>query len=123
MDIPSKCVTCINPYFLYQNLCVLNCPTAFYPSNNTCLSCPVECSSCTSASTCSTCSNSFIYYQLYCLSSCPPSTFIANSSVTLPTSNISIIRQQCQPCALTSCFSCPLAADICVVCHNNWYIN
>lgn len=80
-----------------------NCPDGYYLLNSQCLTCNVNCSTCTSASVCTRCVFGLYLYSGNCVSTCP-----TNFPVTT-TGN-------CTDCTDTNCITCD-SLDQCSQCN------
>ena len=112
----SSCVpTPVCTQYLYNGFCLPSCPTAMYPSSNTCLNCSQSCLSCSNGTTCTQCSNtSYLFnnvnnYSSYCLNYCPSGYYATQGT--------------CQPCQ-SSCLTCSLSQGqlICTSCASGLYL-
>jgi proprotein convertase subtilisin/kexin type 5 len=98
----SQCVlipVCRN--YIYNNLCLISCPTSTYAVTSptkACVSCSSNCMSCQNSSSCIQCSNTtYLYYNITntssCISYCPTGLYADSNS------------RQCNPCA-NNCLTC-----------------
>jgi hypothetical protein len=97
----TNCSSCLSPYFYFAAGCYSACPAATYPSANICLSCPANCSACSSLSLCSGCVSPASLYNGSCYSSCPQLTY-SFSGVCV---NCSALCSQCSS-SNGSCLGC-----------------
>jgi hypothetical protein len=105
------CSSCINGYFYYNQQCLLVCPSLItYPNsvNNTCDSCPLNCTNCQGNSSlvvCTVCNNGYVMDGTGCYLSCMTiGTFAVNGL--------------CQGCS-SSCKTCTVTYTNCTSCYSN----
>lgn len=98
----DNCTSCTTGNLLNYR-CVGTCPDGYYQLNSQCLSCNVNCSSCTSASVCTRCVFGLYLYSGNCVSTCP-----TNFPVTT-TGN-------CTDCTDVNCITCDYL-DQCSQCN------
>ena len=64
----NVCMSCPNNLNLYQNECMVDCPSGYYiDNNNTCSQCNYECAECSNSETCTACQSNELLYQSNCL--------------------------------------------------------
>jgi proprotein convertase subtilisin/kexin type 5 len=109
-----NCAACISGTFLilrngssnssYQ--CVNQCPTGFYQTSRSCVTCPSPCANCRltdSGVICLSCLPGFLQMGSLCVSSCPTGYFASSGS--------------CSLCSAI-CYSCIGSASNCTLCKN-----
>jgi hypothetical protein len=69
--------------YVFNDNCVLNCPSYTIPMNGVCFNCDPSCATCLSNQiTCTSCLPELLYYVDLnkCLQSCPDNTFTLNDN-------------------------------------------
>jgi hypothetical protein len=77
---PGKCVECVHPLYVFNDTCVLQCPSIGYFANEVgkkCIECHPSCRTCNGASeySCITCNHNYIEHMGQCLTRCPYGMF------------------------------------------------
>ena len=105
----ANCLMCISPSLLFINTltgfssCVSSCPSGYYPSTYSCLSCNCTCLSCdNSPNNCTSCRPGLFLHEKTCITLCPQG-FYADITTGLCTS------------CLPKCISC-VSATQCIIC-------
>lgn len=124
-----KCLSCFldagNYVYLYNDICVTNCPVGFYEetSNNTCMFCADGCKTCFGPSlnecdVCNTSNSTDPYYkwanETTCDLSCPNGQFISLR-----------LNHMCEYCS-SNCITCVGTADNCTAdggCKTGYFFN
>lgn len=121
----TMCITCASSFFLYtfNNTCLPVCPSpGFYLyQNKYCMSCGLNCNTCTNDSVCTVCNSGYNLYQGQCISICPQG-YYANSGVC------TICETNCNVCNYTQCIQCnkPYSLDAnyhCTLCVSGYFVN
>jgi hypothetical protein len=135
------CTSCIQNLFLYNSTCFSNCPQGYlkaeaglctktedcisgkYINKDWCLSCPNECSSCSSQSNCSVCASGFYLFNNTCSLTCP-SGMVKKEGKCLKASDCSghlfIEEDMCRVCN-ESCGNCS-SFNTCTSCKGETYL-
>ncbi len=113
------CTSCNSTYNLYMNQCISNCPTGYYPLNNTCNSCSANCLSCTSLTYCTICQIPMAVYKTSptistCVSTCPNTTITTIDSTSL--------FYTCSNCG-GDCLTCSISITFCLTCKAGFVLN
>ncbi|KAL4489764.1 hypothetical protein ABPG72_022404 [Tetrahymena utriculariae] len=126
----SGCLVCQSQYYLYKNVCLINCPSSTYVSNlTTCVDCNSNCKTCNSPGNICTSCNSPNFLNpgsgLTCLPTCPVS-YCCSGSLYLDISTNSCNSTCPQDISTNSCNStCPQgtypdgSTNICSNCDAN----
>lgn len=99
---PNNCTSCITGQSLYGNLCIDQCPNAYYSEVGICKNCPTGCFTCISPGVCTACLSGYYSYQSLCFNPCP-------------SPNVVVINGVCTGCTTASCATCT-PADLCIGC-------
>lgn len=100
------CSSCISGYSLWNQSCLVNCPSTFYSNSNICYSCPSDCQDCVfemAQPICTSCPHSNYIYQTSCVSPCPNTTQI--SGIYCASSDCASLAH-CLSCSGTRCIQC-----------------
>lgn len=107
----TQCLSCVSPYYFYNNSCVTSCPSGTMIANNisqTCDPCSTQCATCAgTVDTCLTCSGSAAMYNSTCVSVCPGTLVIFNGSCT-------VCSSVCATCYVNydNCTSCNTGSSL-----------
>jgi hypothetical protein len=104
---PEKCRICDDKLVLFGQECYSDCPKGFYKENGKCLSCDVNCETCSNIDQCTKCVDGTFLYQGKCVTVCPDGTVG--------------IDGVCNKCAQDDCIKCPTAVDVCTECKTILY--
>jgi hypothetical protein len=99
----SKCLRCMDGYFLHRSQCLASCPSSHLSQDTLCVACDSVCSTCSgSTSNCTSCRQGRYLLDGKCLNSCP-SGYFANAIDY----NCSNCPQHCSACVNElQCLSC-----------------
>ena len=105
----TKCVKCFSGFFLYNNACIVSCPTLYYGSSGVCHKCESPCKTCTSKTACTSCADGYYLYNNKCMKVCPSGYFESKENN---------ICKKCQE----PCKDCNESADSCLSCFENYLL-
>ncbi len=77
-----------------------------YNNTNICLSCPTECSSCSSTVVCTGCTSPYLLYNSFCITTCPETHAV-------------VISGACTKCSDINCHKC-FDNDVCYNCVSDY---
>ena len=98
----DECSVCDSTKFLVNGKCLDNCPSATYPSGQSCLPCSTGCNSCADIKNCNLCTKPNIVMAGICSPKCNPG-FVPNPDGT---KCIQCPQQECSDCNVTNTASC-----------------
>lgn len=116
-NLALYCTSCISPYFLQGNICVLVCTQSYATDtlSNKCILCPMNSDSCYFESSSnivivSKCKNGyFILEKTSCISQCPSYYYKTDIS--------------CEKCKVDKCMECENEAETCLKCEAGFSIS
>nr|XP_029512291.1 proprotein convertase subtilisin/kexin type 5-like [Oncorhynchus nerka] len=71
----THCLSCVEPFLLYQHQCVEACPPAHTLRDGECQHCPTACQECSPNSECTGCEEYHFLYEGRCVTDCPERFF------------------------------------------------
>ena len=103
------CSECPINFYLYQGICVEECPKGTYISDKLCLPCAIDCESCKDGEICSTCHEGTYLNDGRCTNECDKNEVVVNG--------------ECIPCKSEHCSVCnPSQLNECKACEDNYYL-
>ncbi|KAK8865045.1 hypothetical protein M9Y10_010575 [Tritrichomonas musculus] len=98
----SICTKCLDNFFLYEGVCISDCPSTHFVQNQECIKCDKSCATCTETSThCTSCNEGFYLHANDCISKCPTGSTGIESvcyECTSPCKTCSLTRENCLSC-------------------------
>lgn len=102
----KRCNLCKQGFFLFENICVKECPEKYYKCTNDrlCKPCHSSCEKCSVFYKCDTCPPGMVLHNNYCVDSCPDGYVkVGNKCEQCKTSDLCI---KCSPLNLEECINC-----------------